>query len=1064
MKKNNYLKWDVLMQYTHKILFLMQLTTVMILAPGFQLSAADGSFVKPPMGYDLAWYENRLTFDMPLAAKSEDVSINEVLKNSLFFLGIEVRGRVVGEDNQPLLGATVKVKGGTNSTSTNANGEFSLQNVDENATLVISFIGYNTKEIKATENLGNIQLTQNTDNLKEVEINAGYYKVKDRERTGSISKITSKDIEKQPVNNVLAAMQANIPGLQVTQNTGVPGGGFTVQVRGRNSITQGNNPFYVIDGVPFTATAITPNIGATGSQIIPNANPLASISPNDIASIEVLKDADATAIYGSRGANGVILITTKKGAIGKAQTSVSFTQGVSRVGRKLDLMDTDQYLEMRREAYFTNDRLTTTSTQYATEYDINGTWDQKKDTDWQKELIGGTAQTTNFLTSLSGGTENLQYQIGSNYYKEGTVYPGEHSFSRIVGNSSLRYNSSNKKFNASFSANYSNTITDLFNDDIVRYIYLSPNFPALQNSDGSLNWENKTMGVNPFAITMTPFNVRNNNLISNALLSYNLTPGLKISTSLGYTTMSSKNFSSRPFSVQNPAAAAARSAGFGANSIDTWIVEPQVNWTKQLGKGKFELLLGTTFQENTTDGQNITATGYTNDALLENIGSASTLTVSSRQYLQYRYTAVFGRINYAFNGKYILNMTGRRDGSTRFGSENRFANFGAIGAAWVFSEEKFIKQIPIISFAKLRGSYGITGSDQIGDYGYLPMWGSQTGLSASYQGASAITPSGLANPDYAWEINKKLEAALELGILNDKISLSTGYYSNRSSNQLVNRQLAPTTGFNTIRDNLPATVLNSGWEFELNTKNINRNGFQWSSSFNLTIPKNKLVSYPGLSTSGGDATRYVEGYPLDIRKIFNTYLDTSTGLYNREDYDGNGIFDSRDQYVIKFNGRKFYGGLQNNLSYKGFEFDILFQFVKQQGLTGLPPNTPGSFLNFSSVNKPVELLNRWQNPGDNAKYQKYGTTTQVLITNIEATSSGSLSFEDASFIKVKNVSLTYNLPSKLLTRIKISRAKFFVQGQNVLTFTKYLGLDPEIQNTNFLPQLRVILIGTQLTF
>ncbi|SMC98190.1 SusC/RagA family TonB-linked outer membrane protein [Pedobacter nyackensis] len=1106
MSKINYLKWDVLMWYIRKILFYMRLTTVIILALVVQLSAADGSFaqrlnynkknttikelfreIKRQMDYNVVWYEDRLASDMPLEAKFKNASIKQVLKVALhgtpvnyeiidnniiikeeeetlidgvleFFSNIDVRGRVVDENNGPLVGAVVKIKGAITATVTNANGEFGVKNVGENEILVISFVGYERREIKAAERLGDIKLIPSNDKLQEVIINAGYYTVSERERTGAISKITSKEIENQPVNNVLQAMQANIPGVQVIQSTGMPGGGFTVQIRGQNSLKQGNQPFYIIDGVPFLAVPIGGS--RDGTFTTRESSPLTSINPNDIESIEVLKDADATAIYGSRGANGIILITTKKGKIGKAKASFSASQGIARVGKKLDLMNTAQYLDMRREA-MANDKVAAS----ATDYDINGTWDQNRYTDWQKELIGRNAPTTNIQTSFSGGASNITYLIGGGYYREGTVFPGESSFGRNSGNFSIQYVSDNKKFNAAFDANYSQVDNSLISTDLTQFIKLVPNYPALLDERGELNWANNTMYSNPIAITRQPYDTKTTNLLANAKLSYSIIRDLKVKASIGYTIMNRNETSQLPLSTYSPILnlnSESRVSYFTNNSANSWIVEGQADWIKKIGTGKLSMLLGMTLQQSLREGQEIRGSGFTSDALMGNIASASLFSISQRSYLQYRYAALYGRLNYALLDKYIINMTVRRDGSSRFGTNKQFANFGAVGAAWILSEEGFVKdQLPFISFAKLRGSYGITGNDNIPDYGYLNLWRTNTN---TYQGAATIIPQQLANPNYAWEVNKKAEAAFEIGFFKNRINLSTSYYSNRSSSQLVFQTISPSTGFGAITDNLPATVGNTGWEFDLRTTNISARSFNWSTSFNLTIPRNKLISYPGIESSG-DNNLYVIGKSLSIFKSYHTSLDSQTGLYTIEDYDKNGVFDSRDMYVIISRGRKFYGGLQNSLSYKGIALDFLLQFVKQTGEGGFNSfTTPGRFVVLNPVDNQLNALgNHWQNPGDVSILQKFSTSTTATASYTNSTTRGSQAFGDNSFIRLKSISLSYSLPVKLIQRLKLNDFRFFVQGQNVFTITRYKGLDPEIQRPNNLPSLQVYTAGLQIT-
>jgi TonB-linked SusC/RagA family outer membrane protein len=1101
MYKINYIKRIALLRCIHKILFLMRLTTVIILLTMFQLSAAitfgqrltynkknttiNQLFkeIKTQTGYNVVWYEGKLNSQMVIDANFYNTPLEKVMDNVLagravtyeiigkaivikiaepsfrdkiisFFATIDVRGRVLDENDEPLVGAVVKVKGGSVSTATNSNGEFILKNIDENAVLKISFLGYEQQEIKVAEKMGDIKLTPSEDKLEEVEINAGYYTVKERERTGSISRIDSKVIERQPVNNVLQAMQANIPGVQITQNTGVPGGSFTVQIRGKNSISQGSEPYYIIDGVPFNAIGLSQGAGG----ITPNPNPLSSINPLDIESIEVLKDADATAIYGSRGANGVVLITTKRGQSGKAKASFAINQGISRVGKKMELMNTQEYITMRKEA-LANDKLPVS----ATDYDLNGTWEETRYTDWQKELIGKSAPMTNIQLSLSGGTNNLTYLIGGNYYKENTVFPGESSYKRSSGNFSLQYQSDNKKLATSFDANYSQINSNIFLSDITQYITLAPNYPSLLNEMGGINWANNTMYLNPMAMIQQPFDSTTGNLIANGLVSYTIIPNLKLKANMGVTLSNRKEFDSTPLVTFSPVlnlGTTSRVSNFGDNISKDQTFEGQGEYSKSINQGKISFLIGTSFQQGIRDLQKVTGSGYNSDALMENIAAASVFRAAT-QYSKYRYTAMYGRLNYSFKDKYFINITGRRDGSSRFGVENQFANFGAIGAAWIFSDEQFVNQnLTFISFAKLRGSYGITGNDQITDYGYLELWRSPN----TYQGIATMAPANIANPNYAWEVNKKAEIALDLSFFKNRISLSSGYYSNRSSNQLVLKPLAPSTGFTSLQDNISALISNTGWEFQLDTKNLSKKQFIWSSSLNLTIPKNELISYPGLAISG-NANSLVIGQPLSIKKLYNTYVDSQSGLYAIEDYDKNGIIDSKDQYKIEFLGRKFYGGIGNSLSYKGITLDFLFQYVKQTA-TGfyLGFRTAGSFTPSLPYGNQLTTTNdRWKAAGEYAMYQKYSSTSSASTAQDNAAFSGSLAVYDASFLRLKNLSLSYNFPSSLAQRIHLNSAKLFLFGQNLFTISKYKGLDPEIPNNSRLPMLQVLTVGIQLT-
>ncbi len=595
---------------------------------------------------------------------------------------IDVKGRVIDEKGEPIPGATVQTKDGKQATATDVQGNFILKGVDEKATIVITVIGFEKKEITAAANLGDIKLTMTTSKLEEVKINAGYYSVSDRERTGDISKVTAAEIEKQPVNNPLLALEGRIPGVQITQQTGMPGGSVSVQIRGRSSInTQvGNDPLYIIDGVIYPSTRVAVSRVSTTFGL-GSVSPLSMINPNDIESIEVLKDADATAIYGSRGANGVILVKTKSGNIGALKVNANFAQGFSKVAKRLDLLNTDQYLQIRREA-FKNDGVTPSTT----DYDVNGTWDPNKYTDWQKVIIGGTAHTTNAAVNLSGGTEKVNYLIGSNYYQEGTVFPGDFGFKRGGMHVALNIGSDKDRFKVNFTANYSYTQNNQMSSDLTPYILTAPNQPDPLDQNGNLNWANNTVRRNPFADALKISQSGTNNLVTDIALSYRIIDNLFLKTTIGYTTIQGTNFGTLPLIAASPASnptSTSRTSNFSDNYNNTLMAEPQITYKSKLGPGTLDGLAGMSFQSNNSQLRTITGTGFNSDAQMNNIAAAATLTTGQLSYIQYRYTAAFARLNYSLFDKYYLNVTARRDGSSRFGEGKQFANFGAVGGAWV---------------------------------------------------------------------------------------------------------------------------------------------------------------------------------------------------------------------------------------------------------------------------------------------------------------------------------------------------------------------------------------------
>lgn len=954
----------------------------------------------------------------------------------------------------PLPGVTVSIKGSAVSTTTDQDGRYTIRALTTDV-LVYSYIGYKTLEIPVgSQTTINLRMQEDATTLKEVTINAGYYSVKDSERTGSIVKLSSKDIEKQPVSNVLAAMQGRMAGVNIIQNSGMPGGGFDIEIRGQNSLRlDGNSPLYIIDGVPYSSQSIGSSY--TSGNMPAQNSPLNSINPGDISNIEVLKDADATAIYGSRGANGVVLITTKKGKEGKTTFSTTYSNGYRRVAHFMDLMNTSQYVAMRREA-FANDGVT----DYPSDaYDVNGTWDQNRNTNWQKKLLGRSASYTNVHASLSGGSAQTQFLISGNYNRETTVYPGDFDYIKANGHFSLNHSSSDQRFKVSFSSGYTAQFSNLPTVDLTRdAITLVPNAPSLYDDKGKLNWENNTF-ENPLAKLAGKIKGDTYDFLANLLLSYDLGKGFTVKTSLGYTDLNSDQLSLLPSTTYNPAyGLGSEVSAVFANTVNrsSWIIEPQLGWNYSLDKAKIEVLAGATFQQQNSSQLVSAGEGFASNSLIENPASANTYLILNSDETLYRYQALFGRVNLNWEGKYLLNFTGRRDGSSRFGPGRQFAAFGAVGAAWVFSLEHFIKEkISFLNFGKLRASYGTSGNDQIGDYQYLDTY-STSGY--TYGGINGLTPTRLYNPDFGWETNKKLEAALELGFFNDRITTTVAWYRNRSSSQLVGIPLPGTTGFSELRANLDAEVKNSGLELSFRTVNVQSKDFSWISSFNITRTKNELLSFPGLEGSSYK-NQYVVGQPINIVKVYQyTGLDPVTGSYQFKDFNGDGKFSaSDDKKVLKDLSPDYYGGFQNQLRYGSVQLDFLLQFVKQENFNeNFRTSMPGTM-----VNQHEAVTRHWQQPGDKSPYQAYSDSNANFRAASTRYSQSDAAISDASFIRLKNVSLSWDLPQNWTKNIA---CRLSLQGQNLLTFTPYKGIDPEFRSSGYLPPLRMITTSLQVTF
>lgn len=960
----------------------------------------------------------------------------------------------ITDSTGPLAGVTITIKGEQKTTISDFDGKFTIK-ASPNDMLVFSFMGYKTLIIPVDgRSILAIRMQEDATSLQEVKINTGYYSVKESERTGSIAKITAKDIEKQPVSNPLAAMQGRMSGVNITQETGVPGGGFNIQIRGINSIrSEGNEPLYIVDGVPFTSQSLADPIIAA-SAIMGLANPLNNLNPADIQNIEVLKDADATAIYGSRGSNGVVLITTKKGSVGATRFELNSFTSMGKVSRTLNVMNTKQYLAMRKEA-FANDGIS----QYpADAFDINGTWSPNSETNWAKKLIGGTAQISNLQASLSGGTATTQYLLSGTFRRETTVFPGDSHYGKGAFHSSLNHTSVDQRFKLNFSTNYTSDSNNLPGRDLTSRAYtLAPNAPELYNN-GKLNWEEGTFN-NPLAFLESKYKITNKSIVANAILSYEILTGLQAKTSFGYTDSSLMQTITTPLISYNPFDTSMHQASLyiGSGSGSSWIIEPQLNYKHTYNFLDLDVLIGATFQNQETNRLAQVGSEFTSDALINNLNAASTISIINDERIEYRYNAAFARLNLKWNERYILNLTGRRDGSSRFGAGKRFANFGAVGVAWIFSNELFLKKNKnILSFGKLRSSYGTSGSDQIGDYQYLDTYEVSNYL---YNGVAGLAPSRLYNPDFGWETNKKFEVSLELGFMRDNIFLTTAWFKNRSSNQLVGIPLPGTTGFSSIQSNLDATVQNTGLEIELRTVNLKSNSFSWISSLNITLPKNKLVAFPNLDASTY-ANSLVIGESLSIRKVFDyTGIDPVSGAYTFQDYNNDGqITFEADRQKIADISPEYYGGFSNQLSLRNWSFDFLFQFVNQQGRNYRYTSTlAGTF-----VNQPVEIVNHY--PQDNlaAIAQQYSTgANSTLVQAAYNFLDSNAAFSDASFIRLKTISLSYRIPSAWSKTVNTT---VYAQGQNLLTFTKFKGADPENQSVTSLPPLRQFTLGFRLAF
>jgi len=1026
-------------------------------------------FKNQPLSYII---ENKTIILIKNEIKNKPVVIENTINN-----GIVISGRVTGSDGLPLGGASIVTKRTGRGTQTDNDGLFEIKNGELNDELTVSSVGYNSKTVKVeTEKRIFIVLDVAVNELDKVVIIA-YGKTTQRYSTGNVAKVTSEEIEKQPVMNPLLALQGRVAGVDVKQNNGYAAAPIKISIRGTNiiplpGVPTATEPLYVVDGVPFTiggpggnepngSTVILSGFSPAGGQ-----SPFFGIDPSTIESIEVLKDADATAIYGSRGANGVILITTKKGSAGALKVSAGFEQGISKVSSKRwQMLNTQEYLKIRREAFANDTAFNVTPMPYnAPDLLI---LDQNRYTDWQGYIFdNGTGNTSNARVNVSWGNTQTQVFFGAGYgrFTDVLTVSGENQRGSIQIGLNQKFSD---KLRATFSLNSTFSKNDLINLGTGATL-LPPNAPSVFDSTGKLNWNEWSPIAQrfPFADLLRPYTGNTINLISNLQLSYKIAKGLEFRTSLGYTRTQVDVLNLSPDYSFNPIDNMLSSSSFGFNTIKNWIIEPQAEYSTFISKGRLNILIGSSLQENSTRGFSIDASGYANNALMRSLTAAANIYISSDNLYQYRYAGIFGRINYNWENKYIINLNARRDGSSRFGQDNRFGNFGSVGAAWIFTEESIIKKnLRFLSFGKLRGSYGIVGSDGVRDYAYLSQW-SGNGLFQFNNSSSPIpllTQQNQLNPNYHWQTNKKLEGAIEIGVWKDRVLASFAYYRNRCDNQLISTPLAYTAGIPVVINNSPASVENSGWEFLLNAKIIDGKNFKWSINFNTGKNKNKLIAFPDLENSIYAKT-YIIGESINLQRVLHyTGVDPQTGLRTFEDKNKDGVISTEfgetdDRYIVS-RDPKFTGGVGINISWKGLQLSGFFNIVKQDGYNAIASLSPAGYM----FNLPKDILgNYWQKPGDVKEYPKLTTLSQGDPNYSKFLSSDGV-FTDASFIRLQNLSLDYTLANHISKKIGLENCRVFLHAQNLFVITKYKGVDPETQNFGGMPPLKTFTGGIQIT-
>lgn len=1000
-----------------------------------------------------------------------------------------VSGKVTSvEDGSALPGVNVLVKGTTNGAVTDVDGKYSLS-VASGGTLVFSFIGLKSVEVPIGERtVVDLAMAADVQQLSEVVI-VGYGSQIKQDLTGNIARVKGQDIASFPLPSVDAALQGKAAGVYVNSQSGKLGQAVTVRVRGTSSISAGSQPLYVVDGIPVTVDSQSTFGGST--------NPMADINPNDIESLDVLKDASAAAIYGSRAANGVILITTKKGKAGKTNISVNYQTGTSQETKRVDFLDSQQYAELIfRSAKYNDDRfgvLTTdpsSDTQYAKDlmsYHSYGQWDTDPNTtyDWQ-DVAFQKGKYDQMDLQVNGGNEKTKFFGSLQYLDQDGIMVGN-SLNRISGRLNLDH-TANDWLTIGFSMSLARTLNvrlpgdNAFSNPLqaVALLPMSPfKDPNTGLSTGTPPGDvNVGLYYNPLLnIEYGRFAQESFRNLSNAYLSAKIISGLTFKSEFGVDLLTQNEegyFQSQTIRNQTRA-----TNGVGTNNgafVVNYNTNNYFNYIKEFGKSAIDVTAGMQYQQSTTKTNFIEGLDFPSDSY-KKIASAATKSGGSSTETNFRFNSLFFRTNYKFNERYLATISVRRDGSSRFGSNSRYGVFPAGSLGWVMSEENFLKSINPISFLKLRASYGQVGNAEIGNFPQLGLFSGDAG----YAGAAGQRPSQLGNPDLKWETTAQMDVGIDFGLFDNRLTGEIDYYEKKTSGLLLNVNVPATSGFMTQTRNV-GKLENSGFELVLNSQNFTGK-FKWSTNFNMAFNKNKVVDIQTQIIEASFFNRVMEGQPVGVfYTVEYAGVDPANGdaLFYKNVKNADGTIDrstvapsayAQAQRVAVGNPNPDYiVGLTNNFSYQGFDLTVFFNGVFGNELSTYGMGRYSSANMRFEDNQTVDQIDAWTTPGQ---------ITNIPQARFFANNGAQLSSRyvvGGSFVRLRNITLGYNIPARLLSKAKLDKVRIYTSALNLLTFTDYPYWDPEVnadfQDTNVAkgndfytpPQPKTILFGVNIGF
>jgi TonB-linked SusC/RagA family outer membrane protein len=1021
----------------------------------------------------------------------------------------KISGIVTSADNIPLQGVSVKLKGGKAATITNVDGKFTLDISEKLNTKVLTFafIGYTNQEITVTnqENLI-VKLISAASELDEVVV-VGYGTQRKKDLTGAIAKVDITDLQKAPVRSFEEALGGRVAGVQVTSSDGQPGSANTIVIRGNNSITQDNSPLWVVDGIPIEN---------------PNNN---SINPADIESIEVLKDASATAIYGARAANGVIMVTTKKGVAGKTKFSFSSSYAEQDIINKIKVLSPHEFVRYQSELDPVN-----TNSQYLSNGNTIDYYKAIKGVDWQ-EVVLKTAPMVNNTLSMSGGSDATKYYVSmSSLNQEGIIkfsgynrYQARFRLDQTVNAKmkiSLNVNYSGLKSYGTIPSSLENSSSQssslMFQVWGYRPVTNNQNYNA-ESDDPLFVGDPNDSRFNPYE--RIRYEVRNrfsNTLFSNLAVDYKLTKDLSFKSTLGLTNDVNRN---ETFNGSNTPAGSPTTVGGRANGVNgsilyqttnSYVNENTLNFNKKFGKKNvLDAVAGFTAQGVSRYNYGVAAAKLPNESLgLAGLDEGIPSTVVSTR-TRNALASALGRINYSYDGKYLASVSFRADGSSKFSPDNKWSYFPSGSLAWRFSQEKFMDKFSFINDAKLRVSYGLVGNNRVSDFAYLTTMNSPITISYPFNGVlnSSTVPFTLGNPNLRWESTTQTDAGIDLSFFKSKFSLTVDYYTKVTKDLLLNADMPTSSGFATAFKNI-GSVENKGLEITLNAKVLNKSKFSWNSSFNIAFNSNKILSLNDgqealLTTINWDnqwrsSPAYIAKVGQPIGQFFGYIWD---GLYQMKDFNvtpsgsyvlktnvtsnsttassriqpghikyrdlnGDLVINDNDKTVIGNATPKFTGGFTNNFKYEQFDLNLFFQFSYGGQLLNANRLVFEGNSGRTLQNQFESVLNRWTPTNqNNTMYVARGDGDKVYSSRV---------IEDGSYLRLKTMQIGYTIPAKAAKRLNIQSFRLYVSGQNLLTFTNYTGYDPEVSayasaltpgfDYSVYPRAKTMTIGINLNF